>query len=56
MCVRRQQIIALKSLSKDVLLLLATTATKVAVSRKKHEISPPEMNGPPEFLRTIRAQ
>lgn len=35
---------------------LASDAQMVGEFRKKFKISPPEMNGPPEFQRAIRAQ
>ena len=37
-------------------LFAASDAQMVGEFRKKFKISPPEMNGPPEFQRAIRAQ
>ncbi|KAH3841840.1 microsomal glutathione S-transferase 2-like isoform X2 [Dreissena polymorpha] len=35
---------------------LGHAATEVAVLRRKYKINPPTMDGPPDFLRAVRAQ
>ncbi|XP_045203555.2 microsomal glutathione S-transferase 2-like [Mercenaria mercenaria] len=35
---------------------LGAAATEVAVLRRKHKISPPITDGPPDFIRALRAQ
>ncbi|XP_060592930.1 microsomal glutathione S-transferase 2-like [Ruditapes philippinarum] len=35
---------------------LGMAATEVAVLRRKHKISPPTTDGPPDFIRALRAQ
>lgn len=37
-------------------IVIGMAAQIVGNLRKKHKITPPEMNGPPDFLRAIRAQ
>ena len=45
----------------EIILLLsyyipASNAIMVGAARRKFKIKPPEMNGPPEFIRTLRVQ